>query len=131
MPAEWRRPKPPTAKLSRSGPDDPEVHLQLGHALKLQGKRAEALEAYRRAALAQPPLLAPRRELFHAGDGEVQRDLFERQLAFGGVEALLTLSEEVVRLQGVLNRLIEGLPDPQALMAFPVSSYDRYRRMYD
>jgi GT2 family glycosyltransferase/tetratricopeptide (TPR) repeat protein len=112
-------------------PDDPEVHLQLGHALKLQGKRAEALEAYRRAALAQPPLLAPRRELFHAGDGEVQRDLFERQLALGGVEALLTLSEEIVRLQGVLNRLIEGLPDPQALMAFPVSSYDRYRRMYD
>jgi hypothetical protein len=36
--------------------------------------------------------------------------------------ALLMLSEEVARLQGVLNRLIDALPDPQAPIAFPVAS---------
>ena len=112
-------------------PDDPEVHLQLGHALKLQGKRAEALDAYRRAARAQPRSFAATRELFHAGCEDTQHDLFERQLALGGIEALLALTEEVARLQGVLNRLTGALPDLHAQMAFPVSSYDRYRQIYD
>ena len=112
-------------------PDDPEVYLQLGHALKLQGKRAEALDAYRRAAGAQPGLLAASRELFHAGCEDTQQDLFERQLALGGVEALMALTEEVARLQGAVNRLTEALPDLGAQVAFPISSYDRYRQIYD
>ena len=112
-------------------PDDPEIHLQLGHALKLQGKRAEALDAYRSAARAQPRSFGASRELFHAGCGDTQHDLFERQLALGGIEALLALTEEVARLQGVLNRLTDALPDLHAQMAFPVSSYDRYRQIYD
>jgi len=52
-------------------------------------------------------------------------------VGLGGVEALMTLSGEVVRLHGVLNRLIQALPDLQSQMAFPVSSYDRYRQLYD
>jgi O-antigen biosynthesis protein len=111
--------------------DDPEIHLQLGHALKLQGKRAEALDAYRRAGHAQPRSFAASRELFHAGCEDTQHDLFERQLALGGVEALLALTDEVAQLQGALDRLTEALPDLHAQMAFPVSSYDRYRQIYD
>jgi predicted Zn-dependent protease len=35
-------------------PRDPELHLSIGHALKTQGKTAEAIEAYRAAARVKP-----------------------------------------------------------------------------
>ena len=35
-------------------PDDPDVHLWLGHALKTVGRTPEAIDAYRAAAAARP-----------------------------------------------------------------------------
>src|SRR5260370_22184307 len=48
-------------------PEDADLHLQLGHALKLQGRRPEALAAYRRSAEVQPSRATAVRELFEAG----------------------------------------------------------------
>ena len=44
-------------------PTDPDAHLQLGHALKLQGKRAEAEAAYRQAWLLDRSSTEAAREL--------------------------------------------------------------------
>src|SRR6202007_2807196 len=73
-------------------PHDGDIHLQLGHALKLQGRRAAALECYRRAAELAPLALAPQRELSAAGEPASQEQLFEAQLRLGGVEALMEMT---------------------------------------
>jgi hypothetical protein len=77
-------------------PDDPDVHLQLGHCLKLQGRRAAALEAYERAAGLAPLAIGPRTELFHMGQRTSQEYLFETQLRLGGVEALSRITHQIV-----------------------------------
>ena len=112
-------------------PGNAELYLQLGHALKLQGRRDEAVAAYRRATELQPSLDAAWGELFHAGDEQSQRQLFAQQVARGGVEAVLALTEEVVRLQGAVARLAEALPGLYAQTAFPLTAYDRFRSVYD
>ena len=112
-------------------PDDGDIHLQLGHALKLQGKRAEALAAYRRSAALRPENTEALRELFFAGAFDEQQQLFERRLAAGDVDAMLGLREEIGRLQEMLQRLTEKLPNLQAQTAFPLAAYDRFRRLYD
>src|SRR5437763_10573781 len=112
-------------------PDDPDIHLQLGHALKLQGKRHDALAPYRRAAARPPDNIEALKELFFAGSFDDQQQLFERRLAAGGVEAVMALGEEIARLQQSLQRLAEKLPDIQAQTAVPLAGYDRFRRLYD
>jgi GT2 family glycosyltransferase/tetratricopeptide (TPR) repeat protein len=112
-------------------PDDADVHLQLGHALKLQGKRTEALASYRRSAALQPDNTDALKELFFAGAFDEQRQLFERRLAAGDIDAMLGLREEIARLQEMLQRLAEKLPDLQAQTAVPFAGYDRFRRLYD
>jgi GT2 family glycosyltransferase len=112
-------------------PDDADIHLQLGHALKLQGKRAAAAEAYRRAANLAPFWLAPKQELFHLGDQSSQEALFEAQLRLGGVDSLATLTQNVVDLRKSLDCLVQALPNLQSQMAFPVGCYDTYRERYD
>ena len=112
-------------------PDDADIHLQLGHALKLQGKRTEALASYRRAAALQPDNANALKELFFAGAFDEQQQLFERRLASGDIDAMLSLREEIARLQEMLQRLTEKLPDLQAQTAVPLAGYDRFRRIYD
>jgi GT2 family glycosyltransferase/tetratricopeptide (TPR) repeat protein len=112
-------------------PDDPDIHLQLGHALKLQGRRNEAVVAYRRSASLRPDNIEALKELFFAGSFDDQQQLFERRLADGGVEAIMTLGEEIARLQQTLQRLAKTLPDLQAQTAVPLAGYDRFRRLYD
>ena len=41
-------------ELLRETPQDPELHLSIGHALKTQGKTAQAIEAYQAAAAVRP-----------------------------------------------------------------------------
>jgi tetratricopeptide (TPR) repeat protein len=112
-------------------PDDPDIHLQLGHALKLQGRRNEAVAAYRRSAGLRPDNIEALKELFFAGSFDDQQQLFERRLADGGVEAIMTLGEEIARLQQTLQLLAKTLPDLQAQSAVPLAGYDRFRRLYD
>ncbi|MBV9586573.1 MAG: tetratricopeptide repeat protein, partial [Alphaproteobacteria bacterium] len=112
-------------------PDDTDAHLQLGHALKLQGKRAEALASYRRSAALQPDNTDALKELFFAGAFDEQLQLFERRLAIGDIDAMLSLREEIARLQEMLQRLTAKLPDLQAQTSFPFAGYDRFRRLYD
>jgi tetratricopeptide (TPR) repeat protein len=45
---------PQYRELLRDAPDDPELHLSIGHALKTLGRTAEAVESYRAAAGARP-----------------------------------------------------------------------------
>jgi O-antigen biosynthesis protein len=112
-------------------PDHAEIHLQLGHLFKVQGRRGEAVAAYRRAAELQPSLEAAWAELSRIGDSDGQQKRFENQLARGGVDALLEVTEEVKRLQDAVARLTETLPGLASDMAFPVASYDRFRSIYD
>ncbi|MBV8493546.1 MAG: tetratricopeptide repeat protein, partial [Alphaproteobacteria bacterium] len=112
-------------------PDDTDAHLQLGHALKLQGKRAEALASYRRSAALQPDNTDALKELFFAGAFDEQQQLFERRLATGDIDAMLSLREEIARLQEMLQRLTAKLPDLQAQTSFPLAGYDRFRRLYE
>jgi len=112
-------------------PGNAEIYLQLGHVFKLQGRREDALAAYRRAADMQPALEAAWAELSDAGCPESQQRCFETQVARGGVDALLAVSEEVMRLRDSVARLAETLPDLCGQMAFPVSAYDRFRSLYD
>ncbi|MBV9828731.1 MAG: tetratricopeptide repeat protein [Alphaproteobacteria bacterium] len=111
-------------------PDLAEINLQLGHALKLQGKRDDALAAYRRAAALQPSLEAAWTELLGFNSVQ-QRDALESRLARGGVEALLGVADEVDRLVRGVARLNEVLPSLCAQIGFPLSAYDRFRRIYD
>src|SRR5438874_7379157 len=108
-------------------PDDADIHLQLGHCLKWQGRRQAALEAYQRAAGLAPFSIEPQRELFLMGQRQTQESLFEVQLRHGGVEALMEVARQVVELRSTLSRMVEGLPDIEAQMAFPIGSYDRFR----
>ena len=112
-------------------PGDAEIYLQLGHLFKLQGRRDEAVAAYRRAAEIKPSLETALQELFHAGCEATQQCLFDVQIARGGVEAFLALTEEVARLRAAVARLTEALPDINAQIAFPLASYDRFRSVYD
>ena len=114
-----------------SAPENPELHLQLGHVFKLQGHRERALAAYRRAADLDPSLEAARVELFMAGCPRAQRQGFADQIARGGVEALLAIGDEVMRLREAVARIAAILPDLSGLTGFPVSEYDRYRSLYD
>src|SRR5438046_1681517 len=92
-------------------PADSDIHLQLGHALKLQGRHNEAVAAYRQAAALRPDNAEALRELFYAGSFDDQHQLLERRLAAGGVEAIMALGEEIARLQGAVQRLADKLPD--------------------
>jgi GT2 family glycosyltransferase/Tfp pilus assembly protein PilF len=112
-------------------PDDSDIHLQLGHCLKSQGRRQAALDAYGRAAGLAPFSIESRRELFLMGQRQTQESLFEAQLRLGGVEALMEVAHQVIELRSTLNRLVEVLPDIQAQMAFPIGCYDRFRDIYD
>lgn len=112
-------------------PDDADIHLQLGHCLKLQGRRPAALEAYLRAATLAPSLLAPRQELLHMEEDRAQEHLFEPQLRLAGVEALTLITDEILKLRGMLDQLAVSLPDLQAQIAFPVSCYDSFRAFFD
>src|SRR5437762_8704139 len=112
-------------------PADSDIHLQLGHALKLQGRHNEAVAAYRQAAALRPDNTEALRELFFAGSLDDQHQLFERRLASGGIEAIMALGEEIARLQSALQRLMDKLPDLQAQSAVPLTGYDRFRRLYD
>ena len=47
---DYERAVPLYRELLREMPEDPELHLSIGHALKTQGKTAEAIAAYRAAA---------------------------------------------------------------------------------
>ena len=47
---DYERAVPLYRELLREMPQDPELHLSIGHALKTQGKTAEAIAAYRAAA---------------------------------------------------------------------------------
>ena len=112
-------------------PDDWDVHLQLGHCLKSQGRRQAALDSYNRAAELAPFSIESQRELFLMGQRQTQESLFEAQLRHGGAEALMEVAHQVIELRSTLNRLVEALPDIQAQMAFPISSYDRFRDIYE
>lgn len=112
-------------------PDDADIRLQLGHALKLQGKRGEAIAAYRHSAALRPDNLGALKELFFAGSFNDQLQLFERRLAAGDLDAMLSWREEIFRLQETLQRLTDKLPDLQAQTAVPLAGYDRFRRLYD
>ncbi len=112
-------------------PENADLHLQLGHLLKIQGRRNEALQAYGRAAELQPSLDAADTELFHAGYAPSQQEFFGRQMALGGVEALLAISNEVTRLQQAVARLAQALPDVSAQAAFPIAAYGRFREIFD
>jgi GT2 family glycosyltransferase/tetratricopeptide (TPR) repeat protein len=112
-------------------PDDPDIHLQLAHCLKSQGRRQAALDAYRQAARLAPFSIEPQRELFLMGQRQTQESLFEAQLRLGGVEALMEVARHVIELRSTLSRMVEVLPDIEAQMAFPIGSYDRFRDIYD
>jgi GT2 family glycosyltransferase/tetratricopeptide (TPR) repeat protein len=112
-------------------PDDSDIHLQLGHCLKSQGRRQAAFDAYARAADLAPFSVESQRELFLTGRHQTQEALFEAQLRLGGVEAMMEVAQQVTKLRSRLDRLIEMLPDVQAQMAFPIGSYDRFRDIYD
>jgi GT2 family glycosyltransferase/tetratricopeptide (TPR) repeat protein len=112
-------------------PDDSNIHLQLGHCLKLQGRRQAALEAYGQAAELTPFSIEPKRELFLMGQRQNQESLFEAQLRLGGAETLMEVAHQVTNLRAMLSRLVDVLPDIQAQMAFPIGSYDRFREIYD
>jgi tetratricopeptide (TPR) repeat protein len=85
-------------------PDDWDVHLQLGHCLKSQGRRQAALDAYSRAAELAPFSVESQRELFLMGQRQTQESLFEAQLRHGGVEALMEVAHQVIELRSTLNR---------------------------
>jgi len=51
---DYERALPLYRELVSVIPRDPELHLSIGHALKTQGKTAEAIEAYRAAARVKP-----------------------------------------------------------------------------
>jgi tetratricopeptide (TPR) repeat protein len=110
-------------------PDDADIHLQLGHALKLEGRRAAALESYRRAAELAPFQIAAQRELSDAGERANQEQLFEAQLRLGGVEALMEVTQRLIELRAAIDQIAETLPDIRAQLAFPVGSYDRFREL--
>ena len=112
-------------------PDEADIYLQLGHCLKLQGRRAAAIDAYQRAAELAPLSEAPRRELFHAGQRPTQEHLFEEQLQLGGVDALMAVTQQLIKMQQTLSRLSEALPDLQAQTAFPVGCYETFRELLD
>ena len=114
-----------------SAPENAEIHLQLGHVFKLQGRRETALAAYRRAADLDPTLEAARVELFMAGCPQAQLKGFADQTARGGVEALLAVGNEVMRLRESVARIAAIMPDLSSLTAFPIAAYDRFRALYD
>ncbi len=112
-------------------PDDADIHLQLGHCLKLQGRGPAAVEAYLQAATLAPLATAPRQELFHMAPGQHQQYQVKHQLRLAGVEALTLITQEISKLREMLNQLASCLPELQAQMAFPVSCYDSFRASFD
>ncbi|MGE3781915.1 MAG: glycosyltransferase [Alphaproteobacteria bacterium] len=118
-----------TALASAAG--NAEIHLQLGHVFKLQGRREAALAAYRRAADLDPSLEAARLELFMAGCPRGQLQTFSDRIARGGVEALLAVGNELIRLREAVDRIAAILPDLSGLAAFPIAAYDTFRAIHD
>jgi GT2 family glycosyltransferase len=112
-------------------PYDADTYLQLGHALKLQGKRAAAWQAYRRAAKLAPRWLEPKRELSQLDDRSAQEALFEDRLRSGAVDELVILTRSLLDMRKSLDTLAEALPNIQSQIAFPVSCYDTFRARYD
>jgi GT2 family glycosyltransferase len=100
-------------------PDDADILLQLGHCLKLQGRRPAALEAYLRASTSAD-----------IGQLRTQGTFFDAQ-QLAGVEALTVITHQILELRVMLNQLAVSLPDVQAQMAFPVSCYDSFRAFFD
>jgi hypothetical protein len=113
-----------------AAPDDADIHLPLGHALKIQGRRSAALERYRRAAELAPFRLAPQRELSEAGERASQERLFEAQQRLGSIDALIEMTHQLLELRTAIDRIAETLPNIQAQLAFRVACYDQYRERY-
>jgi len=100
-------------------PDDTDIHLQLGHCLKLQGRRPAALEEYLRACT-----------WAHIGQPRNQEYFLEAQ-KLAGVEALTIITHQILELRAMLDQLAVSLPDIQAQTAFPVTCYDSFRAFFD
>jgi len=64
--------------------DDPRFTRHRGRVAQERRDWQAAVRAYRRAAEINPLLEAALRELFHAGCGATQQQLFEAQIARGG-----------------------------------------------
>ena len=93
--------------------------MQLGHCLKLQGKRSAAVEAYSRGCSAA--------QIGYDCNREYSFDA--QQMA--AMEALNLVTHQIQELRGMLDRLAMSLPDLQAQMAFPVSAYGILRTLFD
>ena len=111
-------------------PENADLHLQLGHLFKFQGRRGEAMAAYGRAAELQPSLDAAERIVPCRMPGGQQR-FFGRQMARGGVEALLEVTERghPPAAGGCAAR--GGVAGCSAQVAFPIAAYGRFREMFD
>jgi len=118
-----------TALLQR--PDDADIHLQMGHVLKLRGRRALALASYRRALDIDPNLPAARSELAAAGDPEAQLRVYEDQMREGGVEALMSIRHLLDRMSEQITAIRRSLPGAEGTVAWPVDAYSDLRRLFD
>nr|WP_280890149.1 glycosyltransferase [Jiella mangrovi] len=112
-------------------PDHADTHLQIGHALKLSGRRSEALASYRRVLVIDPDNPHASWELIQAGEIEEQVRGISAQMTGHGLETMLSLSAEVEAMRRRLSEIAGELPDIASLTAFPASSYRLFRQLYD
>jgi len=91
--------------------------LQLGHCLKLQGRRTAALAAYERAAKLAPFSMRPGTSFF-TWESAGTRIFVRGPITARGVEALTAITHQIVELRETLKRLVEPCPDIQAQMPF-------------
>ncbi|WP_141703862.1 tetratricopeptide repeat protein, partial [Methylobrevis pamukkalensis] len=113
----------------RRAPGEANIHLQLGHLLKLAGRRQEAMAAYERAAALSPSSPA-HEELRGAGIADHQAAAFERALASGAPEALAAATAALEDVRGQIDRLLRALPEVAARSSVPVALAHRFAELH-
>lgn len=102
-------------------PDQPEIHLHLGHLLRLQGRPSDAADAYAQAMVRDPDYAPARDELVALGArGRLPHQAYGRDAA----------TDRLSRLSAALERVEAAAGELAIVSSFPVEAWDAFRRAH-
>lgn len=111
-------------------PRDADIHVQLGHALKLAGDRDGAIDCYGAALMLDPGCDAARRELVEIGHAHRHAERIDARRRGDVAEPLEEMLLRVAALERALADLRARLPEVGRLGVFPLGCYDLFREIW-
>ena len=111
-------------------PEEADPHLQLGHVYKLQGRRIRALACYRDALRLDRSCESARRELFLAGESDIQIEAMSDPRLYPAREQSLHIAATLEDMRRSLADIAAAVPDISAFSTFPIGDYPTFSRLF-